>query len=110
MTDKATLLMTTVESEDLARTLATRLLEKRLAACVQEVRVNSHYRWNGELHHEPEILLLVKTSADAAAEATRVIRDIHSYEVPEIVAVPITGGLPAYLEWLARESNGTAGN
>jgi periplasmic divalent cation tolerance protein len=110
MNTKATLLMTTVDSEDRARTLATQLLGKRLAACVQEVRIKSHYRWDGELRNEPEILLLVKTSAEAAPEAMLAIRDIHDYEVPEIVAVPITEGLPAYLEWLAREADGAAGD
>jgi periplasmic divalent cation tolerance protein len=108
MKAKATLLMTTVDTEDRARTVATRLLEKRLAACVQEVRINSHYRWHGELRNEPEILLLVKTSAETAPEAMRAIRDIHSYEVPEIIAVPITEGLPAYLEWLQDEADAAA--
>ena len=58
MSDSATVVMTTVDSEELAKTLAVRLLEKRLAACVQELRINSHYRWDGELRYEPEILLL----------------------------------------------------
>ena len=106
MNDSATLVMTTVDTEELARTLAARLLEKRLAACVQEVRINSHYRWDGELRHEPEILLLVKTSAAAAPAAMRLIEDIHSYDVPEIIALPVTAGLPAYLRWLAEEADG----
>src|SRR5690606_23217351 len=75
MNNSATLVMTTVDSEELARTLASRLLERRLAACVQEVRINSHYRWDGELRYEPEILLLVKTSAEAASAAMRLIED-----------------------------------
>jgi periplasmic divalent cation tolerance protein len=106
MNDSATLVMTTVDSEDLARTLAAQLLEKRLAACVQEIRIHSHYRWDGELRYEPEILLLVKTSAEAAPAAMRLIGDIHHYEVPEILAVPVTAGLPSYLQWLAREADG----
>ena len=106
MNDSGTLVMTTVDSEELARTLATRLLEKRLAACVQEVRIDSHYRWDGELRYEPEILLLVKTSAETAPAAMRLIEDIHSYEVPEIIALPVTAGLPAYLQWLAEEADG----
>ena len=106
MHESATLVMTTVDSEDFARTLAARLLDERLAACVQEVRINSHYRWDGGLHYEPEILLLVKTSVEAAPAAMRLIEDIHSYDVPEIIAVPVTAGLPAYLEWLAREAEG----
>ncbi|HEX5764798.1 MAG TPA: divalent-cation tolerance protein CutA [Woeseiaceae bacterium] len=106
MNESATLVMTTVGSEELARTLAARLLDERLAACVQEIRINSHYRWNGDLHYEPEILLLVKTSAKAAPAAMRLIEDIHSYDVPEIIALPVTAGLPAYLEWVAGEADG----
>ena len=110
MKDKATLLMTTVDSDDLAKTVATRLLEKRLAACVQEIRINSHYRWDGELRCEPEVLLLVKTSPGAAAAAMRLIEDIHSYEVPEIIALPVTAGPPAYLQWLTGEADGVPEN
>lgn len=105
MEPQATLLMTTVDSSDLARTLSSLLVERRLAACVQEVRINSHYRWNGEVRSDAEILLLVKTSASRAAEAMRLIEANHSYDVPEIIAVPVTAGLPAYLEWLARETS-----
>jgi periplasmic divalent cation tolerance protein len=101
MDAKGMLIMTTVDSEEAAATLASVLLERRLAACVQEVRINSRYRWQGELRCDPEILLLVKTSEPAAAAAMDLIRDIHSYEVPEVIAVPITAGLPAYLAWLA---------
>jgi periplasmic divalent cation tolerance protein len=109
MNDKGMLIMTTVDSEELAGVLASALLERRLAACVQEVRINSRYRWKGELRRDAEFLLLVKTSKEAAEAAMERIRDIHRYEVPEIIAVPITAGLPAYLEWLAAEANGAAG-
>jgi periplasmic divalent cation tolerance protein len=100
------LVMTTVGSDELADALATRLLEERLAACVQEVAINSRYRWQGELRRDAEILLLVKTSRRAAEAAMELIRDIHSYEVPEIIALPIAAGMPAYLEWLVAEADG----
>jgi len=109
MNGKAMLIMTTVDSDAVARTIGTRLVEQRLAACVQEININSRYRWDGEVRSEAEILLLVKTSAAAAEAAMRSIRENHSYDVPEIVAVPITGGLPAYLDWIVRET-GEAGN
>ena len=109
MNDKGMLIMTTVDSEELAGVLASALLERRLAACVQEVRINSRYRWEGELRCEAELLLLVKTSKEASEAAMELIRDIHSYEVPEIIAVPITAGLPAYLEWLSAEADGVGG-
>lgn len=98
--------MTTVDSEALARTLGEKLLEARLAACVQEVRISSRYRWEDAVRCDAEILLLVKTSKASAAAAMRCIEKHHSYEVPEILAVPVTDGLPAYLQWLTRESAG----
>jgi periplasmic divalent cation tolerance protein len=106
MNDKAMLIMTTVDSDRLAGAVASGLLERRLAACVQEVRINSRYRWDGELRCDAEILLLVKTSKKAADAAMQLIRDTHSYEVPEIIALPITEGLPAYLQWLSEEADG----
>jgi len=106
MNNEGMLVMTTVGSDELANSLAARLLERRLAACVQEVRIDSRYRWQGELRRDAEILLLVKTSRRAAEAAMDLIRDIHSYEIPEIIALPITAGMPAYLEWLAAEADG----
>lgn len=104
MNAHGTLIMTTVDSEPLAAALATSLVERRLAACVQQIRIASRYRWNGEVRCDDEILLLVKTSAEAADAAMQAIEDEHPYEVPEIVALPITGGLPAYLDWLVKET------
>jgi periplasmic divalent cation tolerance protein len=109
MNNEGMLVMTTVGSDELANSLATRLLERRLAACVQEVRIDSRYRWQGELRRDAEILLLVKTSRRAAEAAMELIRDIHSYEIPEIIALPIAAGMPAYLEWLAAEADGAQG-
>jgi periplasmic divalent cation tolerance protein len=100
------LIMTTVDSEDRAAALAARLLDQRLAGCVQEIRIKSRYRWEGAVRCDPEILLLVKTSNAAADAAMQLIRSAHSYELPEIIALPVTAGLPAYLEWLAAEANG----
>lgn len=104
MNAKATLIMTTVDSDALAADIGRRLVEQKLAACVQEVRIQSRYRWEGEVRCDPEILLLVKTSTAAADDAMRVIRDHHSYDLPEIVALPITAGLPGYLQWLDSEA------
>lgn len=108
METQAILIMTTVDSEELARSLAGRLLERRLAACVQEVRIASRYRWEGAVQCDAEILLLVKTSRKAAAGAMQVIEENHSYDVPEIIALPVTDGLPAYLDWIGKEADGEA--
>ena len=106
MNEQATVVMTTVGDEASARKLAEALLEERLAACVQEVRISSRYRWEGAVQCDAEILLLVKTSKAAAAAAMGCIERHHTYEVPEILALPVSGGLPAYLQWLASESDG----
>lgn len=106
MREQAVVVMTTVDDEARARMLGEKLLEARLAACVQELRISSRYRWEGAVQCDPEILLLVKTSKAAADAAMRCIEQHHSYDVPEILVVPVTDGLPAYLAWLARESTG----
>jgi len=104
MEEHATLIMTTVATQADAESIAARLLEQGLAACVQEMPVTSRYRWQGEVQRGVEILLLVKTVASAADEAMRAIEALHAYDVPEILALPVTGGLPAYLQWLAAET------
>lgn len=98
------MIMTTVDSEELAASLAAMLLERRLAACVQQLEISSRYRWEGAIQCDAEFLLLVKTSAAAADAAVKAIEENHTYDVPEIVVLPITGGLPAYLDWLAAET------
>jgi periplasmic divalent cation tolerance protein len=103
MDAKATLVMTTVDNEQLAGSLATMLIERRLAACVQQVNITSRYRWDGKVRCGAEILLLVKTSSDAQQAAMQAIAENHTYDVPEIIALPIADGLPAYLEWVTKE-------
>ena len=102
--DKATVIMTTVDSEEAAARLATALVERREAACVQQIAIRSRYRWEGEVKCDPEILLLVKTSAAASEAAMQTIRETHGYSVPEILTVPVTAGLPEYLDWIATET------
>lgn len=104
MDQQAALIMTTVATEADADVVGSALLEQGLAACIQEVPITSRYRWQGELQRSGEILLLVKTTAAAVDGAIRAIRAVHPYDVPEILALPVTDGLPAYLEWLAAET------
>jgi periplasmic divalent cation tolerance protein len=105
MSAGAVVIMTTVDSEELAAALATTLVERRLAACVQQLRIASRYRWEGAVQCDAEFLLLVKTSAGAADAAVKAIEQNHSYDVPEIIVLPVTGGLPAYLDWMAAETS-----
>ena len=84
-----------------AERLANMLVEKHLAACVQILpSIQSVYWWQDKIERQPEILLLVKTLSSKFAELESEVRTIHSYETPEIVAVPISAGSESYLEWL----------
>ena len=100
MTDKV-LVLTTVGNESEAKKIAHGLVERRLAACVNIVpRIQSVYRWEGKLESSEECLLLIKTSQSRLADVQTAIRELHSYEVPEFVAISIEAGSKEYLNWL----------
>lgn len=100
MTD-ITLITITVGSGEEALTIARTLVEERLVACVQILpRIRSIYRWKGEVCDEEEHLLLMKTRSELFATVQNRIRELHSYEVPEIVSLPVSAGLPEYLAWV----------
>ena len=88
-----------------AEKIAETLLERRLAACVNILPAcQSVYRWQGKVERAEEVPLLIKTSEAAYAALEAAIRRVHPYEVPEIVALPIVRGLPAYLAWVEAET------
>ena len=92
---------TTTATMDDAGKIADRLVEKKLAACVQIVEpVLSIYRWQGAVEREKEVLLLIKTTQDRIPLIAELLDAIHPYEVPELVATPIAAGSAAYLSWL----------
>ena len=94
------LVTVTCASRAEAEALASGILEKRLAACVQLTEITSFYIWKGAFNKAPEVLLLIKTREDRyPALEDHVVRH-HAYEVPEIVQVPIRNGLAAYLGWI----------
>lgn len=89
-------------SREQASALARALVERGLAACVNVVGpVRSVYRWKGSIADEEEHLLLVKTREDLAPRVAAAVRELHSYELPEILVLPVRGGDPDYLAWLA---------
>jgi periplasmic divalent cation tolerance protein len=92
--------MTTTDSADDARRLARLLVERRLAGCVQVVPMTSHYVWQEQMEESAEFLLLVKTRSERYDEIEMTLRAEHTYDVPEIVAVPITHGSASYLAWI----------
>jgi periplasmic divalent cation tolerance protein len=88
-----------------ALALADELVERRLAACVNVLaECASVYRWQGRIETAAEVPVLIKTSAERYPALEQAIRELHPYELPEIVAVPIRGGLPGYLQWIADET------
>ncbi len=100
MTDKK-IVLTTAGSREEAETIARALVERRLAACVNVVPVQSVYRWKEKVEDAPEWLLLIKTTAEAFEEVEAAIRELHSYDLPECVAVGIEGGSEEYLDWIS---------
>ena len=100
MTDKIVVLSTCGSEEEAAK-LARSLVEQRVAACVNVVpRIRSYYRWKGEIESADEYLLVIKSSRRCMAALISVLENEHSYEVPEVIAVPVVDGAPNYLNWL----------
>jgi periplasmic divalent cation tolerance protein len=98
------LAIVTAASMEEADRLSRALLERHACACVNVLPgVRSHFRWEGVLQVEEEVLMMVKTTADALELVKRTVRELHSYDVPEIIALPVTGGSEAYLEWVRAE-------
>jgi len=95
------LFITTADAEE-ARHISEVLLEEKKAACVNIVgKVGSLFRWEGKVNAEQESLLIVKTKASLMDDVVKLVKTMHSYEVPEIIAaLPILGGNPGYLDWI----------
>ena len=92
--------LTTVADADEARRLAGGMVRKGLAACVQAIPMQSVYLWQGEIEEADEVLLLVKTRRARYHDVERFITAEHSYDVPEVVCLPVAAGLSAYLAWI----------
>ncbi len=102
-------IITTTPDHKLALAIAQRLVELRLAACVQVGGpVTSTYRWQGKIETADEWVCISKCRADQFSEIERAITQLHPYEVPEIVAVPIVAASDSYLRWLADETRAAA--
>lgn len=103
--EAALLVSTNLPDQATAQHMAQTLIEQRLAACVSTLpSCRSVYRWRGVIEAADEIPLLIKTTQQCYPALEAAIRALHPYELPEIIAVPIVAGLPAYLTWIATET------
>lgn len=99
------LVLCTCPENTVAAEIATALIEQNLAACVNRLTgVKSWYRWEGHLQQDEEVLLLIKTTRARLAAVETAVRTLHPYELPEVIAVPITGGSEAYLNWIGQST------
>lgn len=100
------LVMTNLPDAESAQRLAQQIIESKLAACVSRLAAcTSTYRWHDKIETACEVPLLIKTAKSAYPGLEALIRSSHPYELPEIIAVSVTAGLPAYLDWITRETN-----
>jgi periplasmic divalent cation tolerance protein len=105
MTDKR-LILTTVSSRDEAESIASELVSRHLAACVNILGpLSSVYRWQGEVEHSEEFLLLIKSIEAQFLPIQALVRELHSYKVPELISFSIESGLEPYLNWIAASVN-----
>ena len=102
--DRKPVVIISTASPDIAATVARRLVERRLAACVNMTDVSSCYRWEGEFCEDKEVLLIVKSVEEKAAEVMDTIRSINTYDLPEILVLPVISGYGPYLEWMNQET------
>ena len=99
------IVLTTCRSNEEAQSIIDRVLKARLIACATIIApVYSHFRWQGEISSEDEVMVVMKTRKKLLNELTEWIQVHHSYEVPEIIALPIIGGSKEYLEWVREET------
>ncbi len=100
--DRFVILLVTTPPGEKGVEIAGRLVEDRLAACVNRiVGIESTYRWKGKVEREGEDLLVIKTERDKLARVEKVIESLHPYDVPEMIVIPIKSGAKPYLDWLA---------
>lgn len=97
-----TLVVTTCANTREAELLAKDLVERKLAACVQMHTINSVYRWQDKVEQESEVQLMIKTTSRTYPRLEEWIKDHHSYDVPEIIALPIEAGSKEYLRWIEK--------
>ena len=104
------IILTTVSAVKEGESIANILVEKQLASCVNIIpNISSVYQWEGQIQSESEVLLLIKTTKDLEAEVYREVQNVHSYDTPELITLPITNGSDAYLDWMTNSVRNNRG-
>ncbi len=104
MNDEVLVILCTFPDEAVARQIGALLVEKQVAACVNVVPgLRSIYRWQGEVHDDPEVLAVIKTTREAYPRLEAALLEAHPYEVPEVLALPVAAGAEAYQRWVAEQ-------
>lgn len=98
------IVMTTFASEQQAKPVINEIIQSRLAACVQEIKIKSHYTWKGELCHDDEDLVLFKTRKELYPRLEQKLLQLHPYETPEIMLVDVENSYAAYLAWIDEQT------
>lgn len=99
--DNYIIVFNTCDSAKIANLIAEKLVSNKLAACVNIIKgIESVYQWQGKIEHENEILLIIKTRQSLFSRIEQTIQELHNYELPEIIAVPIEAGESNYLDWI----------
>ena len=108
MSNEHIMVLITAPSHEEGKKIATKLVESKLAACVNILpEVHSVYCWQGDIHTDQEVILLAKSRMELFADKLLpAVQELHPYEVPEIIAVPIVQGLDSYLAWVTEETDG----
>jgi periplasmic divalent cation tolerance protein len=99
------IVLVTASSQAEAETIAEALIQSKLAACVNLLPVRSVYTWKGQVQRDDEYQLIIKTNLDRFADVEAKVQSLHSYEVPEIIAIPIIYGAQPYLQWISEQVN-----
>lgn len=106
----AAVVLVTATNEEQALAIARAVVDERLAACANLIGpIRSIYRWQGKLHDDREHLLIIKSRASMVPKLERRVKELHSYEVPEVIALPIAAGSKPYLEWLLEATEAPRG-
>jgi len=105
MSQEIRVVFVTVSTQEAARSLAERIVDERLAACVNLVGpITSVYRWEGAIQEDREVLMIIKSTEARLEMLKNRVAELHSYEVPEIIALPVSDGWPEYLDWVRKEA------